>query len=443
MRRPVPREPDQATDAPRARTTLLRRLLVLVAVPLAVAAGAVIVASHSPTPAQLAANARPPAPTVLTASVRYGVLTNSVVFRADVADANPSIAGVPASVGSDGQVITEMAVRPGDTASDGQLVAEVSTRPIFLAVGAVPAFRQMQPGTSGIDVLQLQRMLTAQGLFYGNPSGIFGAGTAAALRTLYSHSDARIELTSPDADAQLSAARDKVSADLAALAKPKRPAGAAAQLKADRAALDQLNLTVGPVVPLGEVVFVPSLPSKVLSTGGGVGTVLKPGASVASVGSGQVIAQGGVDSTQLQGLKVGRSVVLDPGTSLGAARTYPGTISAIAAQPSSTSSTVGPPQTMVTVRVNGPAPALVGTNVAVRVTLASSNGAVDIVPLAAVSTAATGSTAVTVVLPGGSQIAVPVRVLLTTDAGVAVAPLSGRLVAGDRVALGSAPAPGP
>lgn len=433
-------EPDRAPHAPPARAALLRRLAVLVAVPVAVAVGAVVVASHSATPAQLAANARPPAPTVLTAAVRYGVLRNSVAFRADVSDANPSIAGVPASVGSDGQVITAMAVRPRDTASDGQLVAEVSTRPIFLALGAVPAFRQMQPGTSGVDVRQLQRMLAAQGLFFGNPNGIFGAGTAAGLRSLYSRNSARIELTSPEADAQLSAARVKVSADLAALAKPKPPAGAAAQLKADRAALDQLNLTVGPVVPLGEVVFAPSLPSKVLSTGGGVGTVLKPGANVVSVGSGQVIAQGGVDSSQLHGLRIGQPVVLDPGTQLGAARPYPGTISAIAAQPSST---VGPPQTMVTVRVNGAAAALVGTNVAVRVTLASSNGSVDIVPLAAVSAAANGSTAVTVVLPGGSQITVLVRVLLTTDAGVAVAPISGRLVAGDQVALGSARARGP
>lgn len=427
-------------DAPSGRTGLLRRLIILVAVPVMVAAGAVVVASHSATPAQTAANARPPAPRVLTAPVAHRVLTNSVVFRADVSDANPSVASVPASVGGDGLVITSMAVRAGATVTDGQLVAEVSTRPIFVATGAVPAFRQMQPGSRGVDVQQLQRTLAGQGLFDGSPDGTFGTATAAAVRALYTRNSAQVVLTSPDADRQLTAARQKVTADRAALATPTPAPGAAGQLKADQAQLDQLASTTGPVVPLGEVVFVPALPSKVLSTGGGVGTVLKQGASVVSVGSGAVIARGGVDSTQLQGLKIGQAAVLDPGTQVGSARTYPATISAIAAQPSNDSN-AGPPQTMVSVQVRGAATALVGTNVAVRVTLASSNGPVDIVPLAAVSTGADGATAVTVLKPDGSQTSVPVRVLLVTDSGVAVAAASGGLAAGDKVVLGEAPNP--
>lgn len=430
----------RSPGAPPGRAPLLRRLITLVAVAVVVAGGAVVVALHTATPAQTAANARPPAPTVLTASVTHRVLTNSVVFRADVSDANPSVASVPASVGSDSQVITSMAVRRGATVTDGQLVAEVSTRPIFVAVGAVPAFRQMQPGSAGVDVLQLQQMLAGHGLLAGTPDKTFGASTANAVRALYRHNGAQVVLTSPDADQQLQAARAKVTADRAALASPAPAPGAAAQLKADQAQLDQLASTTGPVVPLGEVVFVPSLPSKVLSTGGGVGTVLKQGAAVVSVGSGAVIARGGVDSGQLQGLRVGQPAVLDPGAQVGSARTYPATISAIAAQPS-TDSNAGPPQTMVSVQVRGAATALVGANVAVRVTLASSNGPVDIVPLAALSSAADGSTAVTVLRPDGSQASVPVQVLLTTDSGVAVAPTSGRLAAGDKVVLGAAPSP--
>lgn len=427
-------------DAPTGRTVLLRRLIILVAVPVVVAAGAVVVASHSATPAQTAANARPPALRVLTASVAHRVLTNSVVFRADVSDASPSIASVPASVGSDAQVITSMAVRAGATVIAGQLVAAVSTRPIFVATGAVPAFRQMQPGSSGVDVRQLQQMLARRGLLGVATDGTFGTATAAAVRALYARNHAQVVLTSPDADQQLQAARQKVTADRAALAAPAPAANAAAQLKADQAQLDQLASTTGPVVPLGEVLFVPSLPSRVLSTAGRVGTVLKQGASVVSVGSGAVIARGGVDSTQLQGLKIGQAAVIDPGTQVGSARTYQGTINSIAAQPSNDSN-AGPPQTMVSVQVRGAATALVGSNVAVRVTLASSNGAVDIVPLAALTTAADGSTAVTVAKPDDSQTSVPVRVLLVTDGGVAVAATSGGLAAGDKVVLGAAPSP--
>jgi len=470
---------------------LVGRLLAVLVVAGAFAGGAVVVSLHTSSPSQVAADAKPPPSRVLTAGVKYQVLRDSLVFRADVLDANPSVASAPSDLGGAQPVITSMAVRPGQQVSDGQVVASVSTRPIELATGMVPAFRTMKPGDSGVDVQQLQAVLGRAGLLAGSPDGMFGTGTSQAVRALYARNGFAVSLTSPDADRQLqvaerTATRDRLtlaaasaaasSAALPTSAPPAagppagtpsppaaRPAASPAagppagppagpggvdavatarqQLADDTSALEFLRRTTGPTVPLGEIVFVPQLPSRVLSVAGGVGQQVKPDTPIVSVGSGAVIARGGIDISQRKGLKTGQKAVLDPGGTGSTAGTFPAVITAIAAQPAGDPSS-GPPQIPVTLSVAGSIPAgLVGANVAVRIDLASSNGPVDIVPLAAIGATAEGGSSVSVLLPDGRQRAVPVQVLLSTDSGVAVKAQPGALGAGDRVVLGESSTP--
>lgn len=63
----------------------------------------------------------------------------------------------------------------------GQVLFRVSLEPVVVAIGDVPAFREMSTGTKGPDVRQLQRMLGSLGLYRGSADGSFDEGVADAV----------------------------------------------------------------------------------------------------------------------------------------------------------------------------------------------------------------------------------------------------------------------
>ncbi|WP_431798786.1 peptidoglycan-binding domain-containing protein [Microbacterium kunmingense] len=79
-------------------------------------------------------------------------------------------------------VVTSVAVSPGGEVTQGSVLYTVDLRPVVIAAGEVPAFRALQLGSQGPDVAQLQEMLAALGHYAGPTDGRAGAGTDAAIR---------------------------------------------------------------------------------------------------------------------------------------------------------------------------------------------------------------------------------------------------------------------
>ena len=268
-------------------------VLVILALLLGVAAG--MVARGFISPAEVAANARAPKASLITARVRYGVLSVPVNIRANVGDGNPVQVNAPSDLNGSLAVVTSVNVRAGQRVSQGQLLLTVAERPVFLFGGGIPVFREMSPGMRGADIAELQAGLQAAGYGVGSDaSGVYGPGTAAAAAAIYkangvtpvfagspaglSHLSHQVnaagrELTSAQAklkaDQDSKAAKSVLAADQAAVTQAKE------QLASAERALARARKTTGAQIPMGEVVFVAHLPARVLS-------VEKLGATVGS-----------------------------------------------------------------------------------------------------------------------------------------------------------------
>ncbi len=205
-------------------------------------------------------------------------------------------------------------------------------------------------------------------------------------------------------------------------------------------------LASGPTVALGEVVFVSSLPARVHSTVTALGPV-SAGAASDGAGGGEV-AEGSLVDLEAGALVVTTSVrsgdeglirvgmpveMLDEATGV----TFDGEVSSIADQ--TTLDVSGQLGRATMIEPVSPLPDdLTGVNLRVTVTAASSDARVLVVPLAAVSAGADGTTRVSV-LPSGAEapVDVPVKAGLSADGFVSVEPVRGsRLAEGDLVVVG-------
>ncbi len=88
----------------------------------------------------------------------------------------------PVGVNGGAGVVTGVCVSAGDEVRAGDVLYTVDLRPVVIAEGAVPAFRPIGRDTRGSDVAQVQRMLAALGYDPGPADGNAGAGTTAAIR---------------------------------------------------------------------------------------------------------------------------------------------------------------------------------------------------------------------------------------------------------------------
>ncbi|CAN5365619.1 hypothetical protein BH24ACT7_BH24ACT7_03390 [soil metagenome] len=79
-------------------------------------------------------------------------------------------------------VVTSVGVEPGASVADGDVLYTVGLRPVVAAEGTVPAFRDLTLRSVGEDVAQLQRFLVAAGFYDGEVDGVFGTGTRTAVR---------------------------------------------------------------------------------------------------------------------------------------------------------------------------------------------------------------------------------------------------------------------
>ena len=436
-----------------SRLTRRRRILFWVAGGAALLAiGGLIGSSFVKSPQQIAADTGAPPPTVTTAKVVAQILTSSVQMRgvvypatqydlypsapeSDVAAAGTgSAAGGSAAGGSAGSVyISGLDVAAGQTISNGEKLAEIDGEPLFALAGRVPAWRDITPGENGPDVAELQKALAALGYYTGGDTpGIFGTATQDAVSAYYEH----LGYAPPSAGG----------------------------------------------VPLTDVIFVPSLPAKVIAVNGAKGQ--QPGQPFLELAArGSLALTGELPPAYAGQVKTGLRVkVFDEVTGIRAAGTIAdvGTATTIApvgaivnvgggaaavssAESSSSSGSTssgstssgstgsvgssggsgsatnpeGTPFIPLAVTPSKPLPAaLNGENVLVTVETGRTEGPVLTVPVAAIVTTGSGTSYVTVAGGHRRQTQVAVTPGISENGYVQVSPVTaGRLAAGDTVVV--------
>lgn len=347
-----------------------------------------VAASQVRSPAQVAADAAPPPPSVITAPVQERVLKSQIVTRGSVVATKTLQVGPPGPAGVLASIATAVPVRPGDQVEPGQSVLEVDGRPVILLTGILPAYRDLRSGMTGPDVAQLQQALAQLGRSVSpDVRGRFGAGTAAAVRGLYRH----------------------------------------------------LGYTAGRGLPASEVVYAPAADVRVQAVTVSVGDVVTPDALTLSTGDLAVVSvlRPGEEGLVRPGMRVDLySEILD--------RRLTGSVREVTANPpGALSQDNGPGTTYAVIASQGQMPReFVGQDIRVTLMSGESRGKVLVVPVSAVFSTADGHTSVRVTDNSDQAAAhertVDVRVGITADGMAQVEPLSGgELSAGERVVVGS------
>ncbi|MGH2859724.1 MAG: hypothetical protein ACRDMJ_19790 [Solirubrobacteraceae bacterium] len=370
----------------------------VLALTVAVGVVAFLVGRGVSTPAQQAARARPPSASLLTAPLVLTHARTTVVLRGTLTDGGAISIGVPGDLSGDLAVVTAVGTAPGEQVGEGSLIAGVAGRPVFVLAGRIPAYSTMSYGSSGIEVSELQAGLEAAGLGIGSDTaGSYGAGTAAAVAALYErNSYAPVTAAGPVPDP-------------GAKHKSKPPQYA--------------------TVPLGEVVFTPSLPVHVVSVAH-LGQTIASGKPLAQLGSGQLTFKTATDSNTASLLKIGATGRATSDLSRGSfairlRRKGPGR------------SPFGGPGADLTLTPVHPAAAAryVGQNMALHIQTGQRGGLQWVVPVSAVVTNASGASSVTV-LQGAREVSVPVRAGLAFQGREVVRPVAGGLQAHELVVIG-------
>ncbi|WP_063744806.1 peptidoglycan-binding protein [Embleya scabrispora] len=464
-----------------------RALVGLVVIALILTCGGLLAARFVKSPGEKAAEAKAPAPSVISAVVERRVLTDTVVLRGTVTAGQTvvvapqvSLAGGKDGAGATKPVVTGVRVKAGDVLAAGQVLLEVSGRPVFVLPGDLPVYRDLRPGGEGRDVEQLQVALVRLGYKVGaDKAGTYGAGTKAAVAAFYRATG--YDAPTAGGEDAVRAAEDRVTGAERALAQARDaaraggassggsapggstppPTGGAADgsraaaqqvryasedLTRAKDALAGLKARSGAMVPAGEVVFLSRFPARVDAVQAVVGGEVKDKALTVSAGDLVVKGQLAAHEKGLvrPGLKVRilaelagieaagevRSVADAPETEDTAAQGAGGASAPMAAG--------GRGYPVIVAPATALDPKLAGQDVRLTVEAASSGGPVLVVPVSAVSAGADGRTVVTVLEPGGVQRRVEVRPGTSGDGYVEVAPTgAGALAAGDRVVVGA------
>ncbi|MYZ10897.1 peptidoglycan-binding protein [Streptomyces sp. SID2999] len=372
------------------------------------------------SPAQAAADTRPPAASVLTTAVQKRVLSETVVTRGKVvASQEVGVSGAGAGEKDARRaVVTKVEVKEGAALHMGQLLLEVSGRPMFVLKGDIPAYRDLKPGSTGEDVLQLQRALAELGYPSGaDHAGTFGSGTAHAVSLFY-----RAHNVTPVMEQ--SAPRTA-------------PGAGSPQLGTETAetASDTRIPASHVTVPLSEITYVRAEPAFVDQVAAHVGD--EADGDLMSLSAGTLIVNGFI-SPDLKGLvKPGQDVSLASEVT-GVHAT--GSVEWVAdkpAKPQKDSEQPGGEAYAIRIKPSGKlSPDLAGEDVRLTITAASSQQAVLAVPSSAISAGEDGQTTVTV-RRGQQDRRVVVETGMTADGYVQVTPRTRTaLTVGDRVVVG-------
>lgn len=171
------------------------------------------------SPAEAAAEAEPPPASNITVEVVSEELSADVITRGDIVYDEPvqvSLSGGFAEPPE--RLVVTQASEQGDELDEGDRVVEVVGRPVFLLVGEIPMYRDLRPGSTGDDVLQLEEALVRLGFLEGAADETWDEATGAAVAAWYESAGYRAAGLSDEDEAALSAARDRVRAAEGAVA---------------------------------------------------------------------------------------------------------------------------------------------------------------------------------------------------------------------------------
>ena len=165
------------------------------------------------SPAEIAAAALPPEPSLITVAVERTELSADVITRADIGYDEPASITLSGALGGAPTVlIVTAAPELGSELVEGAAAIEVSGRPVFVLAGEIPVYRDLRPGAAGIDVLQLEEALARLGQFGAVPDETWDDETGAAVAAWYESAGYPANGVSDDEEAMLDVARDRVTA---------------------------------------------------------------------------------------------------------------------------------------------------------------------------------------------------------------------------------------
>ncbi|MFI9106638.1 peptidoglycan-binding protein [Streptomyces fildesensis] len=407
---------------------LVRRRRVVIAtavIAVVLSVGGLLGSGLVQSPSQAAADSRPPKPSVITATVTKSVLRSTVVLRGTFSDgrtqsATPTtVAATEASSAPAQLMVTGVYTHPGASVGAARTLIEYSGRPVFALHGELPAYRDLTFGEQGKDVAQLQSALRSSGHATGSDAkGVFGRGTESAVKRLYAALGYPVPVTVASTAPSTDGKGD-------ATAPPAAPVTHA-------------------MVPASEVVFIPSLPARVVSVPVRVGDPVK--GPVVTLARGGMTLTGMLDPSQAGLVAAGmKAQVLAEATGAQTDGTVDsvGTLVTPSAgkagdEPGATPANGGAAYLPLTIH---PGTAwdgrFAGQDVRITITAAATDTAVLAVPQAAISAGADTRTTVTVVGPAGAQRVVQVKAGVSADGMVEVTPQGGgTLTAGETVVVG-------
>jgi hypothetical protein len=313
----------------RRRVVLTAAVVVLV---VAAIVGVSVAAYSGKSPRQAAADARPPEPSTLTASVERRQLSETVVLRGTVRPGNAVSVSLTAG-GESAPVVTALPKKLGDPVNEGDVVVELSGRPVIALVSSAPLYRDILPGSEGADVRAVQEALGRLG-FSPSVNSTFDARTQQAVKALYERlgyakSDTGKEsfATLRQLKAEADDARTALSAAEGALREKRVVDPADTSVEADavteakrrltdaQTAHDEAARETGVVMPRAEVVAAPALPGFVSTVTGGLGSELSDGTSPIELSTGGLVVESAaVMPAQAALLKPDQQVTFDDET---------------------------------------------------------------------------------------------------------------------------------
>ena len=145
----------------------------------------VVAGGQISSPAEQAARTRAPDASAIFVPVEQRVLTADVVTRGTGRFGSPQKLSVATSALKASPGFIADIARAGTQLNEGALLLTASGRPLFLLVGDQPLARDLGPGMSGDDVLQLEEALVRLGTSPGEADGFYDDETQAAVTAWY------------------------------------------------------------------------------------------------------------------------------------------------------------------------------------------------------------------------------------------------------------------
>lgn len=198
------------------------------------------------SPAEAAAAAQSPEPSLITVEVEQVELATRLIVRGDIVYDEPESLALSGSMGPEVEapVVTRV-VEEGVALSEGNFALEVAGRPVFFLQGEIPMYRDLRPGSSGVDVEQLEIALARLGHYEGTPNNEWDTLTGAAIEAWFAVAGYEAEGPTETQLLEIAGARERVSAAIADVASATKSLSDAKRGPAQSVVLAQKSAVTG------------------------------------------------------------------------------------------------------------------------------------------------------------------------------------------------------